>query len=100
MESLIDFDKDLFFFLNGLHTDWLDQVMFWLSEKKVWIPFYVAIAAWIIKTYKWKGLIYIAAIGAAIGLTDFVTSGIMKGYFERFRPSRITSGGQRREQPC
>ena len=89
IDSLIELDKSIFFFFNGMHTDWLDQVMFWLSEKKVWIPFYILIAAWIIKSYKWKkGLIYIAGIGIAIALTDQIISGFMKDFFERYRPSQ------------
>jgi undecaprenyl-diphosphatase len=88
MDYIIELDKQLFFFLNGLHTPWLDQVMFWVSDKKIWIPFYLVLAGWIIKTFKWKSLIFLAAIGLTITITDQVISGFMKGFFERWRPSR------------
>ena len=88
IETLIELDKELFFFLNGLHVDWLDQVMFWISDKKIWIPFYAFLAYLIIREYKWKAVIWLAGIGLAIAASDQILSGLMKPFFERYRPSR------------
>ncbi|QSE96905.1 phosphatase PAP2 family protein [Fulvivirga lutea] len=88
IEYLIELDKSLFFFLNGLHSSWMDPIMFWISDKKIWIPFYLFLAGWIIKTFNKKSIIYLLALGLAITITDQVISGFMKGFFERFRPSR------------
>ncbi|TRX52395.1 phosphatase PAP2 family protein [Fulvivirga sp. M361] len=88
LEILLEWDKALFLWLNGLHTDWMDPVMFWISDKKIWIPFYLLIAGWIIREYKWKGIIVLLGIGLAITATDQTCSGFMKPFFERFRPSR------------
>lgn len=88
IETIIEIDKNLFFFLNALHTEWLDQVMFWISDKKIWIPFYLFLAGWLIKKYKIKSIAYLVGIGIAITITDQIISGFMKGFFERFRPSR------------
>lgn len=87
-DALIELDKTLFFFLNGLHTDLLDPVMFWISDKKIWIPFYAVLVWQIIKTYGKKSVVFLIAIGIIITITDQVISGFMKSYFERFRPSR------------
>ncbi len=88
IDTLIELDKSIFFFLNGLHADWLDPIMFWISDKEIWIPFYLFLAGWLIKKFKKKSIIYLLGIGIAITITDQVISGFMKGYFERFRPSR------------
>lgn len=88
LETLIELDKELFFFLNGLHADWLDPIMFWISDKKIWIPFYAVLAFLIIRQYKWKAIIWLAGIGLAITASDQLLSGFMKPFFERFRPSR------------
>lgn len=88
MDTLIELDKELFFFLNGLHADWLDAIMFWISDKIIWIPFYAFLAYLIIKEYKWKAVIWLVGIGLAIAASDQILSGIMKPYFERYRPSR------------
>lgn len=88
MKFLVDLDHSLFFFLNGLHADWLDPIMFWISDKEIWIPFYLFLAGWLIKKYKIKSIAYLLSIGIAITVTDQIISGFMKGFFERFRPSR------------
>lgn len=88
LESLIELDKEIFFFLNGLHTPWLDSIMFFISEKLVWIPFYAWILYLIIKQYRWKAIIWLLGIGLAITAADQILSGFMKPFFERYRPSR------------
>ena len=88
IDTLIEWDKELFLWLNGLHTSWLDPVMFWISEKRTWIPLYLLLVGWIIKEYKWRSFIVIAGIGLAVAAADQVCSGFMKPFFERFRPSR------------
>ena len=88
LEILQEWDRDLLLFLNSLNAPWLDQVMYWISEKEVWIPFYLLIIGLIIKEYKWKSIIYIMGIILAITATDQLCSGFMKPFFERFRPSR------------
>ena len=88
LETLIELDKELFLFLNGLHTEALDQVMYWVSDKLIWIPFYAWILYLIIKEYKWKAVIWLAGIGLAIAASDQILSGVMKPFFERYRPSR------------
>ncbi len=88
IEFLKDLDQQLLLFLNSLNAPWLDQVMYWISEKEVWIPFYLLIIGLIIKEYKWKSVIYITGIIFAIAATDQLCSGFMKPFFERFRPSR------------
>ncbi|UII20423.1 phosphatase PAP2 family protein [Fulvivirga ligni] len=88
IEWLIKIDEQLFFFLNGLHQDWLDQIMFWISDKYVWFPFYAILAGFIIKKYKWRAIIWLVGLGLAIGAADYICSGVMKPYFARYRPSR------------
>jgi len=88
LETLINWDQQLFFFLNGLHTDWLDAVMYWFTNKKVWVLFYIILVVWMVKEYKWQGIIFVLGAAAAAGLADLVISGFMKDFFQRFRPSR------------
>lgn len=87
IEFLIRIDQDIFLFLNGLHANWLDGIMFWISGKKEWIPFYLLIIAFIIYRFKWNSLYILAAIGLTILLADQITSGFMKPFFARLRPS-------------
>ncbi|MEL7003439.1 MAG: phosphatase PAP2 family protein [Bacteroidota bacterium] len=88
LESLIELDKDLLLFLNGLHAEWMDPIMYWISDKKIWIPFYALLVYFIIKEYRWHSIFILIGIGLAITATDQIISGFMKPFFERFRPSR------------
>ncbi len=84
----MEWDRDLLLFLNSLNAPWLDPIMYWISEKKVWIPLYALIVGLIIKEYRWRAVVYILGIALAITATDQLCSGFMKPFFERFRPSR------------
>lgn len=88
LESLIELDKELLLFLNGLHADWIDPIMYWISDKKIWIPLYGFLVFLIIKEYRWQSIFILAGIGLAITASDQILSGFMKPFFERFRPSR------------
>ena len=87
LEHLIKIDQDIFLFLNGLHINGLDQLMFWISGKKEWIPLYALIVGVIIYNYKKKSILIILGIVISIILADQITSGFMKPFFERLRPS-------------
>ena len=88
MEQLAELDKDLFFFLNGLHTSWLDPVMYYISQTLTWLPVYLLLLWVLIKNYGWRTLLWLVGLALAITIADQVTSGLMKPFFERFRPSR------------
>ena len=87
IESLIALDEKLFLYLNGLHQDWLDPIMFAISGKLEWIPLYAFIVFRLIYKYKKAGLLALLGLIITILLTDQVTSGFMKPFFERLRPS-------------
>ena len=86
IEELKVFDEKLFIWLNSFHADWLDPIVFQMTETITWIPFY-AILIYFIYRADHKGIWWVLA-GAAITilLSDQVTSGFMKPFFERLRP--------------
>jgi undecaprenyl-diphosphatase len=84
---MLEFDTDIFLILNGLHTDWLDGLMWYISGDKTWIPFYLLLIYLIIRQLRNKSWLVILALVAVIGLTDSFTSRVMKPYFARLRPS-------------
>ncbi|MFW5707410.1 MAG: phosphatase PAP2 family protein [Bacteroidota bacterium] len=90
LDFLLQIDRELFLFLNGLNASWLDPVMYYISEKFFWIPFYVVLLALCVRYYGWKALIIMVLIAVMITTTDQLT-GIMKHGFERLRPSRDES---------
>ena len=88
LDQLIQADIQLFTFLNGVHAPWLDPVMWWISARSPWIPFYVFLVVMMILRLRWKrGLMAVVSIVLVVIIADRFTSGFMKPYFERPRPS-------------
>src|ERR1041385_3466513 len=91
MESIIDLDKKLFLFLNSLHLQWLDPVMFYASGTFFWLPFYALLIFLIIKKYKQKDWVVLLGVTITIVLANEITSTLMKPFFARLRPSHEPS---------
>ena len=87
MDFLLDLDRDIFIFLNGLHTPWLDVVMYYLSDKYIWIPLYAFLLYLCYLKYGMQCWIVVIGIALTVLLADRITSGLMKDYFHRLRPS-------------
>jgi len=86
LENLLSFDRSLFFSLNGLHTSWLDPVMYWLSNTWVWLPLFVFLFYLVIRVFRWKTLTVLAAVAIMITVSDQL-SNIAKKETRRLRPS-------------
>src|SRR5688572_21097640 len=87
-DFLLELDKELFLFLNNLHTPWLDPIMLGVSKTIFWLPLYGFLLYFIIKYYKKDTWIILIGIVLAIFLSDQITSSLMKPFFMRLRPSR------------
>lgn len=86
MNIITKLDTELFLFLNGLHVDWLDPVMTFISGKITWLPFYIVLLFLVIKNYKKQSILIIISIIILVICSDQISSGIFKPLFERARP--------------
>ncbi len=86
IEQLKQWDEGLFIWLNSFHADWLDPVMFQLTESYTWIPFYAVLIFFIYRIDPKNSWWVFGGIALTILISDQVSSGIMKPYFERLRP--------------
>lgn len=91
LETLIELDKELLLFLNSFHTPWLDPIMFWITKTLFWLPLYLFLLFLIIKNFKKDTWIVLIGVAITILLADQITSGFMKPFFARLRPSREPS---------
>ena len=84
---LNELDHQLFLFLNGLHADWLDPVMTFVSSEMGWIPFYIVLLYLVFKKLGWRGLLFVV-IGVAVLITcsDQLSAHVFKPVFHRLRP--------------
>ena len=88
IETIYQWDQELFPWFNSMHTSASDQFFWVITNSKTWIPFYLLLAFFVIRQYGWKnGLILLAGTGAAVGLADYIASGVLKPWLERPRPS-------------
>ncbi|MBX2966229.1 MAG: phosphatase PAP2 family protein [Cyclobacteriaceae bacterium] len=90
MEYIKQIDTELFFFLNGLHTPWLDPVMFYLTNTLTSIPLFIFLIYLLAKTYGKKIWVPLLCVGICIALADGTTNKMKKG-FGRLRPTHEVS---------
>lgn len=88
IEFLSEIDARLLLAINGFHTPALDQFMFLLSAKLVWIPFYILLMVISIHRYGWRGgLFIILGIALAVTIADQTCGSLIRPLVERMRPS-------------
>lgn len=86
MEQLINLDKELFLFLNGLGSEQFDSFWQIITKQIYWSPLFIGVFYLIQKKVGWKGLgIIILLLAALITFTDQITN-LFKYSFERLRP--------------
>jgi len=86
IQALLDLDKGLFLFLNGLHFSMLDPLMEAVSGKWLWIPLYIYILFVLVKNFKVKSLYLIVMVALLITLCDQISVHLFKNVFMRLRP--------------
>ena len=86
MEALSNIDTDLFLFLNGLHTSWLDKVMIAVTQMWVWVPLYLLLIYWTVKQYGKRCWWIFLAVGLVVLCSDQLSAHVCKPLFHRLRP--------------
>ena len=88
LERILDFEREVFFLLNGSNSEYLDRFIWLYTGKVVWLP--LALFILIILVYKknWREwLPILLAITLVVTLCDQFSSSLIKPAFERFRPT-------------
>lgn len=85
IESINQIDIAIFLKINNFHSPFFDWLMYWLSNKWIWIPAYLIILFYIFKTRKNYKAILIC-IGLLIPCADMTSSLVLKPLIERPRP--------------
>jgi undecaprenyl-diphosphatase len=86
LEQLIQLDKELFIFLNGLGSEPFDAFWLIITKQLHWTPFFVAVFYLLQRKIGWKNLgIILLFIAVLITFTDQITN-LFKNHFQRLRP--------------
>lgn len=87
IDQLIQWDIDLFSFLNSLSNHKWDWIWVTLSSKWSMIPFYLLLVYFLYRTFGkdfWKPFVFTLIV---VTLTDRISVECFKNVFERLRPS-------------
>lgn len=81
-------DEQLFFIVNSNHTAFVDALMYCISQKAVWIPFYLSIVYVVWRNYSWKGVLgVLLMVGIGMLFTDWGNAHLLRPWIGRLRPS-------------
>lgn len=85
IETLVNLDRNLFLFINSMHNDFMDVVMWWVADRFFWIPLYAILAVLLVRRFGRQGYFMMLFAVVLIILSD-QGSVMMKNFFERQRP--------------
>lgn len=86
IEYIKNIDTTLFLFLNGLHNHFFDVIMYWISAKFTWIPFYLLLLFYIHKKFKSHTRYIVIAAIVLFAISDQLSVHLFKNVFLRYRP--------------
>ena len=86
--QLEELDERLLLFLNSFHSEFFDSLMWIVSGKLTWIPFYIILAYFVTRRSDWKsGLRCLLFIALLITLADQTCASFLRPWAMRLRPS-------------
>jgi undecaprenyl-diphosphatase len=86
LETIAHWDTVVTLFFNGLNAPWLDPVMYWISNRFIWIPLYLFVAIITILKWKKKSILLILLLALTITISD-QSCNLLKKSTKRQRPS-------------
>jgi len=86
LETLIEKDRELFIFLNGLGIESWDSFWLIVTNKYTWIPMYVFLLFLLFRYFNWKKALFLLFVTALlVTFTDQFVN-LIKNTVERLRP--------------
>ncbi|WP_340113590.1 phosphatase PAP2 family protein [Maribellus mangrovi] len=85
LQHILEWDKELFLYLNSFHSDFWDTIMLTITRKETWVPLYAIIIWYFIRNYRIKSILIIIALALLVLAADQF-SGLLKDTIQRFRP--------------
>lgn len=89
MAELLRLDTDLLIWINSWHNAFFDHFFWQVTQRLIWVPLYVVMAACLVRQYGKQSIWFLVAAALCVGLSDFVSSGIIKHLVCRPRPTRV-----------
>ena len=90
-ESLLHTDTEWLVAINSWHNSFFDCFFWNISQKWTWIPLYIVMTACLIRKYGKRSIWLLLIAVACVGLADYISSGIIKHWVCRPRPTHEVS---------
>jgi undecaprenyl-diphosphatase len=86
MDWLIQLDTRVFLAINGLHSEAWDGIMWWISGKTTWWPFYLLLILFMGWKKRWQLAPMLLFIILVVTLSDQSSVHLFKNVIQRLRP--------------
>lgn len=96
LDWLLNLDTEIFNAINQTCSSGVgDAILPHLREKIMWYPFYIAMIVLIIQRFRRKAYIVILSLIAVVGMSDQISSNLIKPSVQRVRPcNEVTLSNQ------
>lgn len=89
---LSDIDARLLLIVNGAHSPFFDSVMWCISGRWIWVPFYAVLAYLLFRRMSWKrASICLVTIGLIILAADQTCATLIRPEIGRLRPANLNN---------
>lgn len=89
---LSDIDARLLLIVNGAHSPFFDSVMWCISGRWIWVPFYAVLAYLLFRRMSWKrASICLVTIGLIILAADQTCATLIRPEIDRLRPANLNN---------
>lgn len=89
---LSDIDARLLLIVNGAHSPFFDSVMWCISGRWIWVPFYAVLAYLLFRRMSWKrASICLVTIGLIILAVDQTCATLIRPEIGRLRPANLNN---------
>lgn len=89
---LSDIDARLLLIVNGAHSPFFDSVMWCISGRWIWVPFYAVLAYLLFRRMSWKrASISLVTIGLIILAADQTCATLIRPEIGRLRPANLNN---------
>lgn len=89
---LSDIDARLLLIMNGAHSPFFDSVMWCISGRWIWVPFYAVLAYLLFRRMSWKrASICLVTIGLIILAADQTCATLIRPETGRLRPANLNN---------
>ena len=94
MDFIENIDNSIFHFINkDISNIFFDYILVFVRNKYVWLPLYMFLISFLIFNFKKKGILILVFAFITIGVSDFLSAGVIKPAVERVRPCRSGEAG-------